>query len=326
MTDARALATFCAHGGRLGEARALFGGEDWIDLSTGIAPWAWPARVAAGALERLPEPGEIDALEAAAAEAFGVTDPANVVAVPGTDIAMRLLAPLLGATRPAVLEPSYAGHRAAWPYAASITDIEDPRLAGRDLFALASPANPDGRIADRAALIRLSVRMRLVVDQAYVDLDPGLAPFASDRLIVLRSFGKFYGLPGLRLGFVIAGPGITSRLRSVLGDWPVSSLAVGIGSAAYRDGAWQATQRQRIADAGAALDALLAGAGLSIVGRAPLFRLIAHECAEALFEALARHAILTRPFADAPDRLRIGLPRDAAASARLGAALKEFAR
>ncbi|RZL58665.1 MAG: aminotransferase, partial [Sphingomonas sp.] len=94
-------ATFCAHGGRVAEARAAFGGADWIDLSTGIAPWSWPVETLVG-LDRLPEPTEIVALEAAAARAFGVAEPAQVVAVPGTDLAMRLLAPLIGARAPAV--------------------------------------------------------------------------------------------------------------------------------------------------------------------------------------------------------------------------------
>ena len=310
----------------MAEARALFGGDNWIDLSTGIAPWAWPTALALPGLDRLPEPAEIGELEAAAAQAFGVADPAQVVAVPGTDLAMRLLAPLIGATRPAVLQPGYAGHRAAWPEAEPVTGVADGRSAGQDLFVLASPANPDGRVADPAALLSLSQRMRVVVDEAYADPAPGLCPHASDRLIVLRSFGKFYGLPGLRLGFVIAGPAIAEPLRAMLGDWPVSSPAIAIGTAAYRDGPWQRAQHGRIQEAGELLDALLIRAGLPIVGCAPLFRLIACDRAADLFETLARHATLTRPFTEACDRLRIGLPRDAAVRARLSAALEEFGR
>ena len=312
-------ATFCAHGGRVAAARAAFGGTDWIDLSTGIAPWAWPATALPG-LDRLPEPGEIAALEAAAAQAFGVADAARVVAVPGTDLAMRLLAPLIGARAPAVRHPGYAGHRAAWPDAAPVADGPD----AHDLFALASPANPDGRVADPAELRALAGRMTVLLDEAYADPAPGLCPDASDRLIVLRSFGKFYGLPGLRLGFVVAGAGIAGGLRAMLGDWPVSSPAVAIGTAAYRDAAWRRAQASRMAEAGALLDGVLADAGLTLAGSAPLFRLVACDDAARLFGTLARHAILTRPFADRADRLRIGLPRGAAALTRLAAALEEF--
>ena len=312
-------ATFCAHGGRVAAARAAFGGADWIDLSTGIAPWAWPAAELPG-LDRLPEPAEIAALEAAAARAFGVADAARVVAVPGTDLAMRLLAPLIGARAPAVRHPGYAGHRAAWPDAELVADGP----GAHDLFVLASPANPDGRVADPAALRALAARMTVLLDEAYADPAPGLCPDASDRLIVLRSFGKFYGLPGLRLGFVVAGAGIAGGLRAMLGDWPVSSPAVAIGTAAYRDAAWRRAQASRMAEAGALLDGVLADVGLALAGSAPLFRLVACDDAARLFETLARHAILTRPFADRADRLRIGLPRGAAALTRLAAALEEY--
>ena len=320
MRDVAAFAEFTAHGGRVAAARARFGGDDWIDLSTGIAPWNWPVTGPLG-LERLPEPAAIAALEAAAAAAFGVADPARVVAVPGSDLAMRLLAPILAAERPAVRTPGYAGHRAAWPDAEPVAD--EP--GDHDLFVLASPANPDGRLLDAATAERLAAAMTLVVDEAYADPAPGLAPRASDRLIVLRSFGKFYGLPGVRLGFVIAGDRVAAALRATLGDWPVSSAGIAIGTAAYHDRAWQQAQQQRIVAAGAALDALLAAAGLACVGRAPLFRLIACDDAAALFATLADHAILTRPFADRADRLRIGLPPPAAA-ARLAAAFEEFRR
>jgi cobalamin biosynthetic protein CobC len=316
VIDPRVLATFCAHGGRVAAARAAFGGASWIDLSTGIAPWAWPIGEMSPGWERLPEPADIAALEAAAARAFGVADPAIVVAVPGTDLAMRLIARLVPAQRAAVLHPGYAGHRAAWPDAAAVADMP----LDHDLFVLASPANPDGRVTDPDALAALTHRMTVVVDEAYADPAPGLCRRSSDRLIVLRSFGKFYGLPGLRLGFVVAGRDMATDLRAMLGDWPVSSAAVAIGTAAYADAAWRGAQQARIRAAGSMLDDLLSAAGIAIIGRAPLFRLIEGDAD--LFERLAAHAILTRPFADRPDRLRVGLPRDAAASARLAQALE----
>jgi cobalamin biosynthetic protein CobC len=323
VIDARVLATFCAHGGRVAAARAAFGGADgggdWIDLSTGIAPWGWPVGDVPLGLDRLPEPDAVAALEAAAARAFGVGDPAGVVAVPGTDLALRLLAGVLPARHAAVLQPGYAGHRAAWPDAQPVADLPAP---DHDLFVLASPANPDGRVTDPAILRTLAGRMTVVVDQAYADPDPGVCPYASDRLVVLRSFGKFYGLPGLRLGFVVTGPDVAMRLRTAIGDWPVSGPAVAIGTAAYADANWRRAQQARIAETGAMLDAVLAAAGLAIVGTAPLFRLVA--CTGDLFGTLARHAILTRPFADRPDRLRIGLPLGSAALIRLATALEVY--
>ncbi|MET3824450.1 cobalamin biosynthetic protein CobC [Sphingomonas sp. PvP055] len=355
---ARDLALFHAHGGRVDAARAMFGGDDWIDLSTGIAPWAWPVAGVPLGWEQLPEPGAIAGLEAAAAEAFGVADPARVIAVPGSDLAMRLLALVIAARRPCVVRPGYAGHLAAWPDAVAVAPEavtalqtsdspaqagaqgtapnarnsgllpaqEHGGMGGADLLVLASPANPDGRVTDPALLRTLAQRMTVVVDEAYADPAPGLCPEAGDRLIVLRSFGKFYGLPGLRLGFVIAGTDLAPRLRALLGDWPVSSAAVAIGTAAYRDQHWHRAQQARITETGGLLDEVLRDAGLDVVGHAPLFRLIACDGATKLFETLAHHAILTRPFADQPDRLRIGLPRGAAGLVRLATALEEFPR
>ena len=326
------LAPFRAHGGRIAAARAAFGGADWIDLSTGIAPWCYPAPAARD--DRLPEPGELADLEAAAGAAFRVPPGACVVAVPGSDLAMRLLATILPGVAPAVVRPGYAGHAAAWPAATptaadALVEAAMASAGAHDLVVFASPANPDGRIAEPALVRALATRVTVVADEAFADPAPGLASLAVDepeRLVVLRSFGKFYGLPGIRLGFVVCGPGVAATLRALLGDWPVSSAAIAAGCAAYRDDAWRTAQAARIAAAGPRLDAILGTAGLAVAGTAPLFRLVACEDAEALFRHLACHAILTRPFADQPGRLRLGLPAEDAAFDRLAAALQKVRR
>ena len=319
------LHPFLVHGGRVAEARARFGGEEWIDLSTGIAPWAWAVGGRDLKLDRLPEPGEIAELEAAARDTLRPDGGVEVVAVPGTDLALRLLAVVIGAEAPGVVQPGFGGHRSAWPRAVPIGHDELEAAADRcDLVVLASPANPDGRTLAPERLRALTAKTRVVLDEAYADPAPVPTGLPSDRLIVLRSFGKFFGLPGVRLGFVLAAPDTADALRRLLGDWPVSGPAVSIGRAAYRDATWRSAQAQRIAEAGARLDALLHGAALDVVGRAPLFRLVRTGDARGLFRTLARHAILTRPFADEPDWLRLGLPAGDAECARLSLALQEF--
>jgi cobalamin biosynthesis protein CobC len=314
---------FTAHGGRVDAARAAFGGTDWIDLSTGIAPWPYPVgQGALAALSTLPEPAALAALERAAARAFAVPPSRAVVAVPGSDIAMRLLAGLLP-RRAAVVRPGYAGHAAAWPEAASIPDLASAGTA--DCVILASPNNPDGRIADPAAVVALARRGTIVVaDEAFADgLDGGVSGSTDEPIVVLRSFGKYYGLPGLRLGFVVCAPDLAARLRAVLGDWPVSSLAIAVGTVAYADRAWQAEQARRIAQANDRLDAALTG--FAVAGRTSLFRLVETPDAHRLFHHLAARAILVRPFAERRDQLRVGLSRDAAAAERLADALRAFA-
>ena len=163
-----------------------------------------------------------------------------------------------------------------------------------------------------------------MVDEAFADLAPelSLAPEAArPGLIVLRSFGKFFGLAGLRLGFALAAPDLAACLRAALGPWPVSGPAAYVGAHALQDGAWIAATRAALGARAAALDEILAAAGLEIAGGTDLFRLVAPDDAAALFERLGRRGILVRDFPEAPRWLRFGLPGSAAAFLRLRRAL-----
>lgn len=327
MSTARAsIAPFAVHGGRIDMARAAFPNTaEWIDLSTGISPWAYPAAVDPAVLQRLPEPSALAALEAAAAAVFG-SEPSKTVAVPGSDIALRLIGRLIEARFPAVIGPGYSGHMAIWGHARMTRDID---AAHHDAIVLARPNNPDGAVIDRDLLGSTARELAarngwLIIDEAFADAraEPGIATENWPNTIVLRSFGKFFGLAGLRLGFVIGPPAFAAALRRLLGDWPVSGSAIAIGTAAYNDHGWQVAQRLRLADAAARLDALLAQAGLRVAGGTPCFRLVDTPDAAGLFHRLACHAILTRPFADSPQRLRMGLPANESDAARLAVALR----
>lgn len=321
---------FRFHGGKLAEARVHFGPGDWIDLSTGINPHAWPG---AGTLaidwQALPDPGALDDLEAAAAACFG-TDPAHVCAVPGTEIGLRLLGDVLpGPANHAW--PSYRTHGEMLPGSRAV-DLSD--LAGLQDASLivANPNNPDGRITPPATLLgwletRQSSASWLVVDEAFADASPEISLGAhvhdGQRLIVFRSFGKFFGLAGVRLGFVLGPRALIAQYRQRLGSWPLSAAALAIGTAAYRDAEWIAAMRQTLSERAAALDAVLEQRGFKALGACPLFRLIETRDAAALFEHLAARAILTRPFDYDPRWLRLGLPVDQAALDRLDKALAD---
>ncbi|MDG5489848.1 aminotransferase class I/II-fold pyridoxal phosphate-dependent enzyme [Sphingomonas sp. BGYR3] len=337
MTIARVpVQPFAVHGGRLDRARALLPEvAEWTDLSTGIAPWPYPVRIDAGCMTALPDPADLSRLETVAARVFG-TSPDRVAAVPGTDIALRLIGTVLDGPA-AYRAPGYSGHRAMWPagQAASfggpdLGDLND--LSGRDGHViLARPNNPDGWIADRAALLALAERLAargrvLIVDEAFADAEPddSLAGHDVPGLIVLRSFGKFFGLAGLRLGCVIAAPKMLARVRALLGDWPVAAPALVAGLAAYADAAWQAAQRARLINGSQRMADLIAGHGLIIRGRTPYFTLIESGDRDALFDHLIRAGILTRPFADQPHWLRIGLPGKEADWTRLQRALTQW--
>ncbi|APZ98857.1 threonine-phosphate decarboxylase [Sphingopyxis sp. QXT-31] len=316
------------HGGNLAAAKRHFGGDDWIDLSTGINPLPWPGadRVAID-WQRLPDGEALAHLEAVAAEFFGVA-PRHIGAVPGTEIGLRIAGRLIGGeARHAT--PSYRTHGEM--IAGSLATADADLAAQGGTIILANPNNPDGRILAPEALDALLATRGdtgwLLVDEAFADCDPTLsiaARIADDRrLLVFRSFGKFFGLAGVRLGFILGPAPFVQDLRATLGAWPLSAAAIAIGTAAYADAEWFAATRRRLPEQAAALDAVLTGAGYRPQGACPLFRLIETGAAPALFDRLARRSILTRPFADQPHWLRLGLPADNAALARLADALAD---
>jgi cobalamin biosynthetic protein CobC len=331
--DHAAPAEAIEHGGRLAAARRRFpdAPEPFIDLSTGINPVAYPVPpLPATAFTRLPEPEELDMLQYAAARAYGAADPAMVVAAPGTQVLISLLPRLFPCRTATILGPTYAEHAAAWRNAGSEVLLL-PFLPGEAEAALVmcNPNNPDGHRTSIQRLLALARRQAacnglLVVDEAFADFEAGdsLAPsLPLPGVIVLRSFGKAYGLAGLRLGFALASPERAALIRTALGPWAVSGPALHIGATALRDTAWRDAAAARLRRDAAALDRLLAGAGMRVVGGTVLFRLAEATGAAGWAERLGRAGILVRSFADAPNRLRFGIPGDPAAWDRLAAAL-----
>ncbi len=323
-------AALLGHGGRLGAARTAYPAAPtpWLDLSTGINPRPYPLPVLGPeAWSRLPDPQALRALEQAAAAAFGVDDPARVVAAGGSEALIRLLPRLLTARRVAIGSPTYGGHAEVWRAAgADLVPVDDPTA---DLRVLVNPNNPDGRAFSPDRIAELTDGP-LLVDEAFVETDPGLSVAslagAADhrRLMVLRSFGKFYGLAGVRLGFLVAEPALAARARQALGDWPVSGPAIAAGLTAYADPAWADDTRRRLVADAARLDALLGQAGFEIVGGTSLFRLAGAADAPRRFEILARAGILARPFPWDETLLRFGLPGPQADWLRLADALERF--
>lgn len=315
------------HGGRLVAAMARFPEAPlpWLDLSTGINPVPYPIPALEPALfARLPEPEALAALNQAAASAYGLGDPAAVVAASGTQALIGLLPRLFPPSRVAVLGPTYAEHARAW-HAGGHAVHEIASLAARrnaEILVLCNPNNPDGRVIDPAELRGLAGRgVWLVVDEAFADFAApavSLAPeMPAERIVVLRSFGKAFGLAGLRLGFALAPPALAARLRAALGPWPVSGPALAIGRAALGDRAWREAARLRLTGDGARLDSLLEASGLRLRGGTALFRLAESADSGAVFERLGEAGILVRRFADHPRWLRFGLPSTQEAFARL---------
>jgi len=322
------------HGGALEVARRLApqAPQPWIDLSTGINPHAYPVPdLESEAWSRLPEREALAKLEAAAAHRYSAAAQ-SVVAGPGSQALIHALSRILPRGAVGALGPTYGGFAAAFA-AAGARVVEARRLKDMgdlDIAIVVNPNNPDGRIIPRPDLLALHERLArrggvLVVDEAFADFDgqESLAPMLPARgAATLRSFGKAYGLAGLRLGFALASPDIVAPLRAGSGPWPVSGPAIATGTRALADSDWLEATRARLGKETARLDGLLHEADCRVIGGTRLFRLAAHEDACAVFERLIAAGILVRPFAEERTWLRFGIPGDENAWQRLAAALR----
>ncbi|WP_420427051.1 threonine-phosphate decarboxylase CobD [Algiphilus sp.] len=322
-----------AHGGDLRAARARFGHalEDWLDLSTGINPHPYPFRAPAmEAWHRLPEAE--DGLEVAARRYYGSED---LLPLAGTQMAIKLLPRLRRPGRVLVAAPSYAEHAHAWAEAGHRVHsrpaqrIDDAAVGQADVVVLVHPNNPDGfRYAlPRMERWRAQLAQRggwLVVDEAFMDATPDqsmLRPWMPPALIVLRSFGKFFGLAGARLGFACAEPDLLAALADAAGPWAVAGPSRAVAQQALEDRVWQRRTCDWLEERSAVTRLLLERHGLRPAVSTPLFHWIPSDRAGQWQTALARHAVWTRRF-EQPSALRIGLTANDADHARLEAALR----
>ncbi|MDO5613589.1 MAG: threonine-phosphate decarboxylase CobD [Paracoccus sp. (in: a-proteobacteria)] len=301
------------HGGNIDAAMARFGGAGWIDLSTGINRCAYPVGdLPPQVWQALPVEAARQRLITAAAGWFGC-DPARVLPVAGASAAIQLLPRQGQAGRAAVLWPSYNEHGASLRAAGWVVDqVAGPdAMAGVDLAVIVNPNNPDGREWLPDAVADLAGRVgHLVVDESFADPRPDLsvAGLGLSNVTVLRSFGKFWGLAGLRLGFVITAPDRLAALAEAAGPWAVNGPALEIGARALADRAWADDAVVYLSEATLRLDALALRAGWQVVGGTHLFRLYETPDAVAAQEWLARAQIWTRVFPYSPRWLRMGIP------------------
>ena len=315
------------HGGDIDRARERYGAGDWIDLSTGINRRPYPVSALPGHVwQALPtESAQTRLIDAAAA--WVGCPPAQVLPLAGASAAIQLLPRALPAGRAAVIAPSYNEH------AASLRDagwrvreapaIED--MAGADLGVVVNPNSPDGREWAPGTLSELAGRVgHLIVDESFADPRPdlSLAPAMPGNVTVLRSFGKFWGLAGLRLGFALGQPALLARLAAEAGPWSVNGPALAIGAQAMADTEWADQTVGYHSEASLRLDRLAMRRGWQVVGGTHLFRLYDTGDAAAAQDHLARAHIWTRRFPYSSGWLRMGIPGDHTEWDRLAAAMR----
>ncbi len=306
------------HGGGVDAAAAQFGGarNDWLDLSTGINPCPYPlGNLPAGLWHTLPDEGAFYRLETAARAFWNVPDAAAILAAPGASALIARM-PGLGAPGPVHIPgPTYNEHARA--FAAAGWQVSDAMPTAETARVIVHPNNPDGRLWGPENLAPLTV-----IDESFCDVVPDatlMAHATRPGTVILKSFGKFWGLAGLRLGFAIGDPALIAKLAQSIGPWAVSGPALAIGTRALADAAWADATRARLHADAARLDALI---GLPVVGGTSLFRLYDAPDARALQTHLARANIWTRAFPYSNRWLRLGLPGTASDWARLEAALR----
>ncbi|UUD63970.1 threonine-phosphate decarboxylase CobD [Pseudomonas seleniipraecipitans] len=323
------------HGGRLRRAALQYGIAltDWLDLSTGVAPYGLPLpAIPEQAWARLPE--QDDGLEAAACAYYGVD---HLLPVAGSQAAIQCLPRLRREARVGIVSPAYAEHAAAWQREGhrvlEISEASVNRALERlDVLLLVNPNNPTGRRFSPQQLFAWHARLAerggwLIVDEAFIDCTPEQSLAAHSHLpglIILRSFGKFFGMAGARLGFVLAEPTLLSELEELLGPWAISGPTRWLGAGLLEDRTGQQALQQRLTGDGQRLAELLCEHGLPPTGGCALFQWIASEHAALLHEFLACNGILTRLF-EQPPSIRFGLPADEEGWQRLARALAVFA-
>ena len=323
-----ALTAMRDHGGNIDWARERFSGADWIDLSTGINRMPYPLPPLPDEVWRaLPTRAATTGLLAAAATAYRSSAP--MLAVAGAQAAIQLIPRLAPPGCARVLGPTYNEHAAALSAAGwhveEVAKLEALRGAG--LAVVVNPNNPDGRCHRPELLQELAGHVgRLVVDESFADAHPdlSLAPAAGQPgLLVLRSFGKFYGLAGVRLGFVLGCEADIAVLAEMAGPWNVSGAAIEIGRQTLADRAWAEATVVRLRAGTVRLDALAQTAGWTTLGGTGLFRLYDMPSAAQAQERLARNEIWSRMFPYSSRWLRLGLPGGPAEWDRLATALRE---
>lgn len=294
------------HGGGLDAAIACYGGDraGWLDLSTGINPVPYPQPILpADALTALPDHGAFDRLYGLARQFWDVPAGADIIAAAGASALIAALPRVIA--QPAqvcIPTPTYNEHAAA--FSAAGWQISPD---ARDALVAVHPNNPDGR---RWHADELTTPLT-IIDESFCDVMPDNSLIAlAERpgTVILKSFGKFWGLAGLRLGFAIGDPAIIAALAALLGPWQVSGPALAIGTAALADPHWADSTRQRLTQDAARLDQMITAQGAALLGGTSLFRLYQVDDALAWQDHLARGQVWSRVFPYAPNWLRLGLP------------------
>lgn len=257
------------HGGNIHKAlREAAGNRQILDFSANINPLGppeWFRPLISSRLESLmhyPDP-ENTAFLQAISEYTGLSAD-WIVAGNGTTELLYLITRVLPVKRALIPVPSYVDYvRASRLAGLEVLPLRleeeddfavDCRrlltvIAPGDLVIIATPNNPTGRSVDRESLLGLVRDCResyFLIDEAFLDFQEGSHSLGgcADNVLTINSMTKFYGVPGLRIGYATLPPSLAALVRQNLPPWTVNTLAQAVGERALQDRAYQAATRE----------------------------------------------------------------------------------
>ena len=307
------------HGGNLDLAIKIYGGrrDDWIDLSTGINPNPYPFRnININELKDLPNNDDIQKLILISKSYLSTNGAVSLI--PGAQAAINILPILFKNTNISILEPTYNEYKNVFfnicRDVKSVYNLED--LAGSEVAILCNPNNPTGKIYSKKELIKISKSVDiLIIDESFIDLFPNNSlcnqvNSKTENILILRSFGKFFGLAGLRLGFTITGEKLNEKIQKLMGPWPVSNAAIAIGSEALLDSSWINNTIIKLKEDSYFLERLSSKIGWVDIGGTYLFKLFKTCDAKIIQHKLAKQKVWSRRFSYSKEWIRLGIPNN----------------
>jgi cobalamin biosynthetic protein CobC len=201
--------------------------------------------------------------------------------------------------------------------------LSDITIKTNTVVVVINPNNPTTELSSMDDLLALEKNLEkhqswLIIDEAFMDSFPShysrLSQPISNNTFVLRSLGKFFGLAGLRVGFVWCSNIWNNRLQQHIGPWPVSGLSLKLAENALADIRWQNQQIINLNKQSIALEKLLSEYFHQcntrvVLKRSHLFVTVMLDNASKTFDALCHKGIYVRLF-DCRSGLRFGLPNN----------------
>jgi threonine-phosphate decarboxylase len=254
------------HGGNIFDIARQLGKEPSgiIDFSASINPLGISSLVKdsiIGALDSLihyPDNTHSE-LKQALADYHGLS-PVNIAVANGSTEIIYHLPAMLPGTRALIISPSFNEYvhslrqhqwevrhfilKAENNFSIDLELLKQTLSEGFDALYLCNPGNPNGTLCHQDIIeqihdLCIAADTFLVLDEAFMDFCEDSSAkrsiITNNNGMVLRSMTKFFGIPGLRLGYALSSSALTDRLNNMGGPWSVNTMAQTAGVAALHD-------------------------------------------------------------------------------------------